>query len=201
MGNYEPKLNHQEHAGFSPWFHLPGFHFEYPFLTHSQLGKPFLSFGLQPFLLIRLCVFPPPPLFSLPFCFSPPRVSMHIPLESSKQKGAIWVCRLFFLRVAVFSFNNQGHQKDSHHFGGALKIETSISARCVLSQLRRSKLQKHFPKNPWNPFRSVSLVSASTDAGGAKQTGKQIFRCFAWGVVGVVKSCKQKSEGEDCLGF
>ena len=25
-------------AGFSPWFHLPGFHLGYPFLTHSHIG-------------------------------------------------------------------------------------------------------------------------------------------------------------------
>ena len=24
-------------TGFSPWFHLPGFHFGYPFLTHSHV--------------------------------------------------------------------------------------------------------------------------------------------------------------------
>ena len=31
------KLNHQGTAGCSPSFHLPGFHFGYIFLTHSQL--------------------------------------------------------------------------------------------------------------------------------------------------------------------
>ena len=31
------KFNHQGTTGFSSWFHLPGFHFGYPFLTHSQL--------------------------------------------------------------------------------------------------------------------------------------------------------------------
>ena len=31
------KLNHQETAGFSPCFHLPGFHFGYLFLTHSHV--------------------------------------------------------------------------------------------------------------------------------------------------------------------
>ena len=28
------KLNHQGTPGFNPGFHLPGFHFGYPFLTH-----------------------------------------------------------------------------------------------------------------------------------------------------------------------
>ena len=35
------KLNHQDHQGtadFSPWFHLPGFYFGYPFLTHSHVA-------------------------------------------------------------------------------------------------------------------------------------------------------------------
>ena len=32
------KLSHQGTAGFSSWFHLPGFHFGYLFLTHSHLG-------------------------------------------------------------------------------------------------------------------------------------------------------------------
>ena len=32
------KLNHQGTTGFSPWFHLPGFHFGYLFLTHSHLA-------------------------------------------------------------------------------------------------------------------------------------------------------------------
>ena len=30
------ELSHQGTAGFSPWFHLPGFHFGYPFWTHSH---------------------------------------------------------------------------------------------------------------------------------------------------------------------
>ena len=36
-GGYGSKLNHQGTAGFSPCFHLPGFHFGYIFLTHSQV--------------------------------------------------------------------------------------------------------------------------------------------------------------------
>ena len=31
------KLNHKGATGFSPWFHLPGFHIRYLFLTHRQL--------------------------------------------------------------------------------------------------------------------------------------------------------------------
>ena len=31
------KLNQLGTTGFSPWFHLPGFHFGYPFSTHSHL--------------------------------------------------------------------------------------------------------------------------------------------------------------------
>ena len=34
------KLNHQGTAGFGHGFHLPGFHFGYPFLTHSHLKYP-----------------------------------------------------------------------------------------------------------------------------------------------------------------
>ena len=30
-------------AGFSPWLHLPGFHFGYLFLTHSQVEFSLLS--------------------------------------------------------------------------------------------------------------------------------------------------------------
>ena len=37
MGNYGSNLNHQGTAGFSLWFHLPGFHFGYLFLTHSHI--------------------------------------------------------------------------------------------------------------------------------------------------------------------
>ena len=33
------KLNHRGTAGFCLWFHLPGFHFGYLFLTHSHLGR------------------------------------------------------------------------------------------------------------------------------------------------------------------
>ena len=35
---YGTKFSHQGTAGFSPWFHLPGFHFGYPFLTHSHFN-------------------------------------------------------------------------------------------------------------------------------------------------------------------
>ena len=41
---YGSKLNHQGTAGFSPCFHLPGFHFGYIFLTHSQIRKWHLLF-------------------------------------------------------------------------------------------------------------------------------------------------------------
>ena len=42
------KLNHQGTAGCSPCFLLPGFHFGYPFLTHSHIiRRPFSSF-LEP---------------------------------------------------------------------------------------------------------------------------------------------------------
>ena len=39
MGGYGSKINHQElgAAGFSPCFHLSGFHFGYILLTHSHL--------------------------------------------------------------------------------------------------------------------------------------------------------------------
>ena len=37
---YGSKLNHRGIAGFSPCFHLPGFHFGYPFLPHSQISAP-----------------------------------------------------------------------------------------------------------------------------------------------------------------
>ena len=37
------KLNHQGTAGFSPWFHLPGFHVGYPSLTHRQIASPSIS--------------------------------------------------------------------------------------------------------------------------------------------------------------
>ena len=33
---YGSQLNHQGTAGFSPWFHLPGFHLGHLFLTHSH---------------------------------------------------------------------------------------------------------------------------------------------------------------------
>ena len=36
---YGSKLNHQGTAGFSPCFHLPGFHFGYIFLTHGYLAE------------------------------------------------------------------------------------------------------------------------------------------------------------------
>ena len=32
------KYNHQGTADFSLWFHLPGFHFGYAFLTHSHMN-------------------------------------------------------------------------------------------------------------------------------------------------------------------
>ena len=35
---YWSKLNHQGTAGFCPWFHLPGLHLGYLFLTHSHLN-------------------------------------------------------------------------------------------------------------------------------------------------------------------
>ena len=35
QSGYGSKLNHQGTAGFGPFFHLPGFHFGYPCLTHS----------------------------------------------------------------------------------------------------------------------------------------------------------------------
>ena len=34
---YGSTSNHQGTAGFSPYFHLPGFHFRYIFLTHSHI--------------------------------------------------------------------------------------------------------------------------------------------------------------------
>ena len=37
---YRSKLNHQETAGLSPCFHVPGFHFRYIFLTHGQIKAP-----------------------------------------------------------------------------------------------------------------------------------------------------------------
>ena len=43
------KLTQQRTAGFSPWFHLPGFHFGYFFLTHSH---GILAVG---FLLVPPC--------------------------------------------------------------------------------------------------------------------------------------------------
>ena len=33
------KLNHQGTAGFGPWFHLPGCHVGYIFLTHSHVER------------------------------------------------------------------------------------------------------------------------------------------------------------------
>ena len=45
---YEPKQNHQGTAGFSPWFHLPGFHFGCPFLTHSHAGSIKFAFDRPP---------------------------------------------------------------------------------------------------------------------------------------------------------
>ena len=42
------KLDHQGTAGFSPCFHLPGFHFGCLFLTHPQMGMSNL-FGWLPF--------------------------------------------------------------------------------------------------------------------------------------------------------
>ena len=35
---YGSRVNQQGTAGFSPWFHLPVFHFGYPFLTHIHFG-------------------------------------------------------------------------------------------------------------------------------------------------------------------
>ena len=40
---YGPKLYHQRTAGFSPWFHEPGFHSGYLFLSH------WFSLGFMPF--------------------------------------------------------------------------------------------------------------------------------------------------------
>ena len=37
---YGSKVNHQKTAGFSPCFHLLGFHLGYPFLTQTQRGGP-----------------------------------------------------------------------------------------------------------------------------------------------------------------
>ena len=42
------KFKHQGITGFSPWFHLPGFHFAYPFLTldlggGNHAGTKYLS--------------------------------------------------------------------------------------------------------------------------------------------------------------
>ena len=37
---YESKLNNPGTAAFSPCFHLPRFHFGYPFLTHSHVSRP-----------------------------------------------------------------------------------------------------------------------------------------------------------------
>ena len=37
-GGYGSKYNHQGTAGFSLWFHLPGFYFGYACLTHSQVS-------------------------------------------------------------------------------------------------------------------------------------------------------------------
>ena len=37
---YGSELNHHRTAGFSPWFHLPGFQFGYLFLTHSHIQGP-----------------------------------------------------------------------------------------------------------------------------------------------------------------
>ena len=34
------KLNHHGPTGFQPFFHVPGFHFGYIFLTHSHLPMP-----------------------------------------------------------------------------------------------------------------------------------------------------------------
>ena len=49
---YGSKQNHQGTAGFSLWFHLPGFHFRYAFLTHSHFfytnGTPVGPFPPQP---------------------------------------------------------------------------------------------------------------------------------------------------------
>ena len=46
---YGSKLIHQGTADFSPCFHLPGFHFGYLFLTHSQVKR-------DRFCLIRACL-------------------------------------------------------------------------------------------------------------------------------------------------
>ena len=41
---YGSKLNHPATAGFSPWFHLPGLHLGYLFLSHSHMkGKSLWS--------------------------------------------------------------------------------------------------------------------------------------------------------------
>ena len=42
------KINHKGTTGFSPAFHLPGFHLGYLLLTHSQLdGSPGLKVGAK----------------------------------------------------------------------------------------------------------------------------------------------------------
>ena len=37
INGYGSKQNHKRTACLSLWFHLPGFHFRYAFLTHSQI--------------------------------------------------------------------------------------------------------------------------------------------------------------------
>ena len=55
------KLNHQGTADLSPWFHLPGFYFGYPFLTHSQMA---IMPGMGEYVLPPFAV-PGFPVFSL----------------------------------------------------------------------------------------------------------------------------------------
>ena len=42
LHGYGSKLNHQGTAGFSPCYHLPGFHFGYTFLTQSHMTFCFM---------------------------------------------------------------------------------------------------------------------------------------------------------------
>ena len=47
------KLNHWGTAGYSPCFHLPGFHFGYLFLTHSHVSWHSCSALHKPLLALR----------------------------------------------------------------------------------------------------------------------------------------------------
>ena len=55
LNGYGSKLNHQGPAGFGPCFHLPGFHFGYIFLTHSQILCTTFIALCQGRLRIALC--------------------------------------------------------------------------------------------------------------------------------------------------